>query len=116
MKPATITPEAVSDDPVARFAALAAETRAKLELALELTDFPCTVAMALDYLARLDHAEKEVRDWGNLRHLAASSILGTWGRNGRGPAIDGILSSARFHGKPWRPAYEARLADARVSA
>lgn len=103
-------------DPALRFQALADDACTKLELALRLTDFPSTVLQARQYLSELRATEKLAASGGDYGNAVAGAALGTWGRNGRGPAIDGVLSAAKFHGKPWRLRWDAARDAARVGA
>lgn len=96
---ADAAPADLSPDPLVRFAALAATLRAKLNLALELTDFLCTVFEARAYLGRIARYERAVA--GFMGDSIAEHALGMLGPNGCGPAIDHTLRAARFHGKPW---------------
>ncbi len=104
-------PAEQSPDPRVRFAALAAEQRAKLNLALDTTDFPSTVFEARAYLSRIARYETAVA--GFMGESAAAHALGMLGPNGAGPAIDRVLRAARFHGKPWRANWNDARAEAR---
>lgn len=98
-----------------RFYAVADDARAKLVLTLRLTDFPSTVCQAKRYLTELRATGNLVRAGGDFGEAVAGAAIGTWGRNGRGPAVDGLLSSALHHGKPWRERWDATVLANRIS-
>lgn len=86
-------------DPRERFAAMAAEARTKLEMVPELTDSPTTVFEAKRMLAKLAWHENGVA--GSFMPDAAAEFgLRNFGHYA--PHVDGLVRSARFHGKPWR--------------
>lgn len=95
------------EEDVARFEALAETVRARIELALATTDFPSTVTMAKRYLADLHATARHVSAGGDYGAAVAGAALSTWGPNGHGPAIDGLVTSALHHGKPWRQRWDA---------
>jgi hypothetical protein len=76
----------------------------KLNTAKRLTDFPGTLALVERY-------EKKVEKCRDVLARSPEYVCETLGPNGYGPAIDDVLKSARFHGKPWR----RRTEDARIN-
>lgn len=85
--------------PEARALALLSDCATKLDRVQRTTDHQPTLVLARRYRDQVRQHRNVLADPAHaaFRDADASHTLATFGPNGLGPAIDGLMPSARFH-------------------